>query len=81
MLRVKRETSEWINKERLTNVQFRWQEGYGAFSYSKNHVCGVIQYILNQEKHHSKKCFKEEYLQMLRENDVTFDERFIFLDI
>lgn len=81
MLRVKRETSEWINKERLTNVQFRWQEGYGAFSYSKNHVRGVIQYILNQEKHHSKKCFKEEYLQMLRENDVTFDERFIFLDI
>lgn len=81
MLRVKRETSEWINKERLTNVQFRWQEGYGAFSYSKNHVRGVIQYILNQEKHHSKKCFKEEYLQMLRENDVTFDERYIFLDI
>ena len=81
MLRVKRETSEWINKERLTNFQFRWQEGYGAFSYSKSHVPGVILYILKQEKHHAKRSFREEYLDMLRKNEVEFDEPYIFEDI
>lgn len=81
MLRVKRETSEWINKERLTNFRFQWQNGYGAFSYSKSHVPSVIKYILNQDAHHAKRSFKEEYLDMLRKNEVEFDERFIFEDI
>ena len=81
MLRVKRETSEWINRERLTNFRFQWQNGYGAFSYSKSHVPRVIRYILNQEAHHAKKSFREEYLEMLRKNEVEFDERFIFEDV
>ena len=81
MLRVKRETSEWINKERLTNFRFQWQEGYGAFSYSKSHVPNVIRYILNQETHHAKRSFREEYLDMLRKNEIEFDERFIFEDV
>ena len=81
MMRVKRETSEWINKERLTKFRFQWQEGYGAFSYSKSHVSGVIQYILNQEAHHAKRSFREECLDMLRKNEVEFDERYIFEDI
>ena len=81
MLRVKRETSEWINKENLTNFRFQWQNGYGAFSYSKSHVPGVIQYILNQEAHHAKRPFREEYLDILRKNDVEFDEQYIFEDI
>ena len=81
MLRVKRETSEWINREHLTNFRFQWQNGYGAFSYSKSHVPRVIKYILNQEAHHAKRSFREEYLDMLRKNEVEFDERFIFEDI
>jgi len=81
MLRVKRETSEWINKENLTNFRFQWQNGYGAFSYSKSHVPGVIQYIMNQEAHHAKRPFREEYLDMLRKNEVEFDERYVFEDI
>ena len=81
MLRVKRETSEWINRERLTNFRFQWQNGYGAFSYSKSHVPRVIRYLLNQEAHHAKKSFREEYLEMLRKNEVEFDERFIFEDV
>jgi len=81
ILRVKRETSEWINKEILTNFRFQWQNGYGAFSYSKSHVPGVIQYIMNQEAHHAKRPFREEYLDMLRKNEVEFDERYIFEDI
>ena len=81
MVRVKRETSEWINREHLTNFRFQWQNGYGAFSYSKSHVPRVIKYILNQEAHHAKRSFREEYLDMLRKNEVEFDERFIFEDI
>ena len=81
MLRVKRETSEWINREHFTNFRFQWQNGYGAFSYSKSHVPNVIRYILNQEAHHAKRSFREEYLDMLRKNEVEFDERFIFEDI
>ena len=81
MMRVKRETSEWINKERLTKFRFQWQEGYGAFSYSKSHVPDVIRYILNQEAHHAKRSFREEYLDMLRKNEIEFDERYIFEDI
>ncbi len=81
MLRVKRETSEWINREKLTNFRFEWQEGYGAFSYTKTHVPIIIQYILNQESHHAKRSFREEYLDMLRKNEIEFDERYIFHDI
>ena len=81
ILRVKRETSEWINKEILTNRRFQWQNGYGAFSYSKSHVPNVIRYILNQEAHHANRSFREEYLDILRKNEVEFDEQYIFEDI
>lgn len=81
MLRVKRETSEWINKEIYPDHRFQWQNGYGAFSYSKSHVHNVIRYILNQETHHAKRSFREEYLDILRKNEVKFDERYIFEDI
>jgi REP element-mobilizing transposase RayT len=81
MLRVKRETSEWINKEILTDSRFQWQNGYGAFSYSKSHVPNVIRYILNQEAHHANRSFREEYLDILRKNEVEFDEQYIFEDI
>lgn len=81
MLRIKRETSEWINNERLTNFRFQWQKGYGAFSYTRSHVPVVTQYILNQESHHAKRKFKEEYLAILRKNEVKYDERYVFEDI
>ena len=77
---VKRETSEWINNERFTRSRFQWQGGYGAFSYSKSHVKRVIRYILNQESHHTKKTFREEYLEMLKKNEIRFDERYMLLD-
>ena len=81
MLRLKRETSEWINKERLTKCRFQWQVGYGAFSYSKSHLPQVIRYIHNQEKHHEKKSFREEYLDILKKNEVEYDERYVFNDV
>lgn len=75
---VKGDSSQWINEQQFTPVEFRWQEGYGAFSYSRSHVKGVTDYVFNQERHHKKKTFLEEYHQMLKKFEVEFDERCIF---
>lgn len=75
---VKGDCSEWINKEKISAAKFRWQEGYAAFSYSKSHVDTVVKYILNQEEHHRKKTFLEEYKLMLEKFDVDYDKQFIF---
>ncbi|MGE0638514.1 MAG: IS200/IS605 family transposase [Bacteroidia bacterium] len=78
---VKGDSSEWINKERLVKGKFRWQEGYGAFSYSKSHTDAVVKYILNQEEHHRKKTFLEEYTDMLNKFEVDFEEQYIFKEL
>jgi REP element-mobilizing transposase RayT len=75
---VKGDSSEWINKEKLTPYKFQWQEGYGAFSHSKSQVDKVVKYILNQQEHHKKSTFLDEYRQMLNSFDIAFDERYIF---
>jgi putative transposase len=78
---VKGDSSEWINKEKLVPGKFRWQEGYGAFSYSKSQADAVVKYILNQEVHHRKKNFLEEYREMLDKFEVEFDEKYIFKEL
>ena len=80
ILRIKRETSEWINKEGLTKSLFRWQNGYGASSYSKSQLPYVIRYILNQEKHHAKRTFREEYLDCMKKNGIEYDEKYLLED-
>ena len=81
MLRVKRETSEWINREKLTLGRFQWQNGYGAFSYSKSQISNVINYIQNQEQHHARKSFREEYLDILEKFGIEYDVRYMLDDI
>jgi REP element-mobilizing transposase RayT len=81
MQRVKRNSSEWINKEKLAMGKFSWQEGYGAFSYSKSQIIQVIKYIENQEIHHKKRTFAEEYRKILDDFGLEYDERFIFKPI
>ena len=78
---VKGDSSEWINKEKLVRSKFRWQEGYGAFSYSKSHTDAVVKYVLNQEEHHRKKTFLEEYNIMLKKFEVEYNEQYIFKDM
>ena len=78
---VKRCSTKFINEQRWLKGKFSWQNGYGAFSYSRSHLDSVINYIKNQEKHHKRKTFKEEYLEMLKKFEVEYDERFIFEDI
>lgn len=74
---VKSESSEWINKEKLTPAKSRWQEGYGAFSYSRSQIKVVAEYIANQEEHHRKLTFLEEYKNFLEKFEVEHDEKYI----
>jgi putative transposase len=75
---IKGNSSKWINERRFLHGKFSWQEGYGAFSYSKSELTRIINYIKNQPEHHRKKPFREEYLELLKEFDIEFDERYIF---
>ena len=75
---IKGYSSKWINEKKLLSGRFSWQEGYGAFSYSKFQLDNVIEYIKNQNVHHKKKSFIEEYLNFLEEFEVEYNERYIF---
>jgi REP element-mobilizing transposase RayT len=77
---IKGNSSKWINEKKFLNVKFEWQGGYGAFSYSKSHVQNVINYVKNQEKHHAKQTFRDEYIEFLKKFDIEYDERYIFQD-
>ena len=81
MKSVKAKSSKYINDHKLTNNRFEWQEGYGVFSYSHSHIDKVYRYIVNQEEHHRKKSFREEYIEMLARFQVPFDEQYIFEDL
>ena len=75
---IKGSSSTWINERKLTKGRFQWQEGYGAFSYSKRELQVVIDYIKNQEMHHHQKTFMEEYKELLTDFGIAFDEKYIF---
>jgi REP element-mobilizing transposase RayT len=75
---IKGDSSKWINEKGFVRGNFSWQEGYGAFSYSKSELHRVINYIERQEIHHKKITFIEEYLDFLKEFEVDFDDRYIF---
>ena len=81
MRMVKGDSSEFINKEGFTNRKFYWQDGYGAFTNSRSQIDGVVKYILNQKEHHSKKTFRQEYLEILKNYEVDYDEKYIFDDL
>lgn len=75
---VKSESSKWIKMQNLCTSPFAWQEGYGAFSYSKSHVPDVVRYIQNQEVHHKKESFLQEYQRFLKAFEIEYDEQYIF---
>ena len=78
---IKGSSSKWINEKKFLKVKFEWQEGYGAFSYSKSQSNAVIDYIKNQEQHHAVKTFREEYLEFLELFEIDYDERYVFKDL
>lgn len=78
---IKGSSSKWINDKKLVKGKFSWQEGYGAFSYSKSQLPQVIKYIEQQEKHHKKRTFTEEYREFLKRFEIGFNENYIFHEV
>jgi len=75
---IKGSSSKWINDNRFVHGKFSWQQGYGAFSYAKKDLPKIIRYIQNQKEHHTKKTFLNEYLDLLKEFEIAFDDRYVF---
>ncbi|HAF14601.1 MAG TPA: IS200/IS605 family transposase [Blastocatellia bacterium] len=75
---IKADSTNFINKNKWVNGKFSWQEGYGAFSYGHSQLDTIIRYIQNQEKHHKRRSFKNEYLTLLRRFDIAFEEKYVF---
>ena len=75
---IKTSSTKFIKKQPWMPYAFEWQNGYGAFSYSKSSIDNVVNYILNQEEHHKKKTFKEEYLTFLNEFGIEYKEEYLF---
>jgi putative transposase len=75
---IKANSGGFINKKKLTKGRFEWQQGFATFSYSHSQIDKVIKYIINQEEHHRKLTFKEEYLNMMKAFNVPFDEKYLF---
>ena len=75
---VKNNSTNFIHERRFVNGKFAWQEGFGAFSYSHSHIDNVYNYILNQEEHHKKKTFKNEYMDLLKKFEVEHNEKYLF---
>jgi putative transposase len=78
---IKEHSSKWINTKGFLSAKFNWQEGYGAFSYSHSHIDRVIKYINNQERHHKKILFIDEYIALLKRFNIEYDERYIFHEV
>lgn len=75
---TKRSSTDWVKTNRLCPMKFSWQSGYGAFSHSRSQIGQVARYIENQKEHHRKSSFREEYLKMLHDFEVEYDERYLF---
>jgi REP element-mobilizing transposase RayT len=75
---IKNNSSKFINDNKFVQGKFSWQEGYGAFSYAHSQLNHVYQYILNQEAHHKKKSFREEYFDFLQKFEIEYDEKYVF---
>jgi putative transposase len=72
---IKTNSSKWMNLQKLN---FAWQEGYGAFSVSISNTAAVARYVRDQERHHGKMSFEEEYLALLKKSGVEFDPKYVF---
>lgn len=81
MFNVKRSSSIWINDNKLCPGKFAWQEGFGAFSYGKSQIPTIARYIENQQKHHMKRNFIDEYKGFLNAFGIEYDERYIYKPI
>jgi REP element-mobilizing transposase RayT len=78
---IKEHSSKYINEQKFTAEKFSWQEGYGAFSVSYRNVEQIVNYIKNQEEHHKVQSFREEYIDFLKEQNIDFEEKYLFEEV
>ncbi len=75
---IKVNSTKWINERKFVMGKFQWQEGFGAFSVSQSQISKVATYIDNQEEHHMKTTFRQEYIDFLKSYNIEYDEKYIF---
>lgn len=75
---IKTSSNSWIKRENLSKFRYEWQKGYGSFTHSHSQIDAVVKYILNQEARHQKKSFREEYLEILKKNEIEFKDEYVF---
>ena len=75
---VKSNSSRWVHETFSNRKAFSWQQGYGAFSVSKSEEKKVMDYIINQKRHHEKHSFKDEFLRFLERYEIDYDERYLW---
>jgi len=75
---IKALSSKFINEKGWVRWKFEWQRGYGVFSYSHSQIDQVVKYIANQQSHHKRKEFREEYLELLNRFEVDYDDCYLF---
>jgi len=75
---IKSNSTNFINDQKFVRNKFQWQEGFGAFSYGHSQMNTVYNYVLNQETHHRKMTFREEYIGLLRKFEISYDEKYLF---
>jgi REP element-mobilizing transposase RayT len=78
---IKSGSTNFINRLRWVKGRFNWQEGFGAFSYSRSQSDTVIRYVQNQQKHHQRLSFRDEYLKLLEKFEVPYDGRYVFKSV
>jgi REP element-mobilizing transposase RayT len=75
---VKANSSKWVHEQWPERASFAWQTGYGAFTVSQSQAGSVKQYIAEQEEHHKRMTFQEEFVAFLKRHGIAFDERYIW---
>ena len=75
---IKTLSSKWVHETFPDQSKFSWQPGYGAFSVSHSNSAAVSAYIQTQEEHHKKVSFRDEFLSLLKRNEIEFDERYLW---
>lgn len=78
--KLKGNSSKWANEKHELKLKFEWQKGYGAFTVSSSNVPAVGRYIRNQEEHHQRRTFRDEYIELLSRHGISFEEKYLFED-
>lgn len=78
---VKANSSRWINENKYVAGKFEWQNGFGAFTVNPYQLKTLIEYISNQEEHHKRKTFRDEYVKFLNENNIEYKPEYLFEEI